>query len=176
MGGGQRAVGGAFTHPQRVRLLYKTILKLHRGLPLELRALVVTVIEAAREGQRRRAGGEWCYGAGVCLVGAGSGQVLPQCSLPPTGDQYTKDEFKRNKAASTEQSQAFMVEWTNYAITVAKQLGVRGSHTAKSLGRPLSQGDLDQFNDEQVHQLFELHEAAKNPEEPSTAQNPKKDT
>ncbi|EDW59494.1 succinate dehydrogenase assembly factor 3, mitochondrial [Drosophila virilis] len=27
------------THPQRVRLLYKTILRLHRGLPTELRAL-----------------------------------------------------------------------------------------------------------------------------------------
>ncbi|KAH8338931.1 hypothetical protein KR074_005680 [Drosophila pseudoananassae] len=27
------------THPQRVRLLYKTILRLHRGLPAELRAL-----------------------------------------------------------------------------------------------------------------------------------------
>ncbi|KAH8369458.1 hypothetical protein KR009_011275 [Drosophila setifemur] len=27
------------THPQRVRLLYKTILRLHRGMPAELRAL-----------------------------------------------------------------------------------------------------------------------------------------
>ncbi|XP_033148933.1 succinate dehydrogenase assembly factor 3, mitochondrial [Drosophila busckii] len=27
------------THPQRVRLLYKTILRLHRGLPRELRSL-----------------------------------------------------------------------------------------------------------------------------------------
>ncbi|XP_017139768.1 succinate dehydrogenase assembly factor 3, mitochondrial [Drosophila miranda] len=27
------------THPQRVRLLYKTILRLHRGMPTELRAL-----------------------------------------------------------------------------------------------------------------------------------------
>lgn len=27
------------THPQRVRLLYKTILRLHRGLPTELRVL-----------------------------------------------------------------------------------------------------------------------------------------
>lgn len=38
MGGGRR-VAEAFTHPQRVRLLYKTILKLHRGLPMELKAL-----------------------------------------------------------------------------------------------------------------------------------------
>lgn len=35
----------AFTHPQRVRLLYKTILKLHRGLPLELQALGIYLIQ-----------------------------------------------------------------------------------------------------------------------------------
>ncbi|KAK8384019.1 hypothetical protein O3P69_016037 [Scylla paramamosain] len=133
MGGGKKVVAEAFTHPQRVRLLYKTILKLHRGLPLELRAL---------------------------------------------GDQYTKDEFRRHKEASVEQSQAFMMEWTNYAITVAKQLGVRGAHTAKTLGRPLSQGDLDQFNDEQVYQLHELYEAATKPAEAPTTppQDHKKDT
>lgn len=102
--------------------------------------------------------------------------VVPQCSIPSTGDQYTKDEFKRHKAASKEQSQAFMVEWTNYAITVAKQLGVRGSHTAKTLGRPLSQADLDKFSDEQMNQLYELYEAASNPEAPSPAQDPNKET
>ncbi|KAI8045033.1 succinate dehydrogenase assembly factor 3, mitochondrial [Drosophila gunungcola] len=34
-----RIVMNQLTHPQRVRLLYKTILRLHRGLPAELRAL-----------------------------------------------------------------------------------------------------------------------------------------
>lgn len=29
----------AFTHVQRVRLLFKTILRLHRGLPVEMKAL-----------------------------------------------------------------------------------------------------------------------------------------
>lgn len=38
MGGGA-AVQQVFTHTQRVRLLYKTILKLHRGFPVELKAL-----------------------------------------------------------------------------------------------------------------------------------------
>ncbi|XP_071517347.1 succinate dehydrogenase assembly factor 3, mitochondrial isoform X2 [Panulirus ornatus] len=105
----------AFTHPQRVRLLYKTILKLHRGLPLELQAL---------------------------------------------GDQYTKDEFRRHKEASPEQAQTFMVEWTNYAVAVAKQLGIRGPHTSKILGKSLGESDLNNFNDEQIHQLYELYEAA----------------
>ncbi|XP_017076518.1 succinate dehydrogenase assembly factor 3, mitochondrial [Drosophila eugracilis] len=34
-----RIVMNQLSHPQRVRLLYKTILRLHRGLPAELRAL-----------------------------------------------------------------------------------------------------------------------------------------
>ena len=32
-------IASAFTHVQRVRLLYKTILRLHRGLPLEFKAI-----------------------------------------------------------------------------------------------------------------------------------------
>lgn len=32
-------ISNAFTHVQRVRLLYKTILRLHRGLPIEMKAL-----------------------------------------------------------------------------------------------------------------------------------------
>ncbi|KAG7166305.1 succinate dehydrogenase assembly factor 3, mitochondrial-like [Homarus americanus] len=109
----------AFTHTQRVRVLYKTILKLHRGLPLELKAL---------------------------------------------GDQYIRDEFQRHKEAAPEQAQAFMVEWTNYAVTMAKQLGIRGTHTAKTIGKPLKEGELDNFTGEQIYQLFELHEAATKPE------------
>ncbi|KAH8291966.1 hypothetical protein KR054_002793 [Drosophila jambulina] len=34
-----KLVMNQLTHPQRVRLLYKTILRLHRGMPAELRAL-----------------------------------------------------------------------------------------------------------------------------------------
>ncbi|XP_046653386.1 succinate dehydrogenase assembly factor 3, mitochondrial-like [Daphnia pulicaria] len=33
------AASTAFTHVQRVRLLYKTILRIHRGLPLEIKAI-----------------------------------------------------------------------------------------------------------------------------------------
>lgn len=101
--------------------------------------------------------------------------MVVQRIIPTAGDQYTKDEFKRHKEAAPEHAQAFMVEWTNYAITVAKQLGVRGSHTAKTLGRPLSSNELDNFNDEQVHQLYELYEAANNPEPPDSTQDPKKE-
>ncbi|XP_076056957.1 succinate dehydrogenase assembly factor 3 [Oratosquilla oratoria] len=113
--GGTKAVQEVFTHTQRVRLLYKTILKLHRGLPLELQAL---------------------------------------------GDQYTKDEFRRHKEASSEQTHTFMVEWTNYAITLAKQLGIRGTHMSKPIGKYIKEQQLDEFSGEQIYQLQELYEAA----------------
>lgn len=113
--------------------------------------------------------------SGLCSTGLVGCAVVVQCITSFTGDQYTKDEFKRHKEVSQEHAQAFMVEWTNYAITLAKQLGVRGSHTAKTFGRPLSQTELDNFTDEQVHQLYELYEAASNPETPSPAQDPKKE-
>ncbi len=54
------------THPQRVRLLYKTCLKLHRGLPDQM-------------------------------------QII--------GDAYVKEEFKRHKSATPEQTAAFMEAW-----------------------------------------------------------------
>ncbi|KAK4302473.1 hypothetical protein Pmani_025434 [Petrolisthes manimaculis] len=117
---GSKVVTQAFSHTQRVRLLYKTVLKLHRGLPLELKAL---------------------------------------------GDQYTKDEFRRHKEASPEQTKTFMLEWTNYAITVAKQLGVRGTHMSTKLGQRLKEQELDGFTDEQIQQLFELYQAAVENEE-----------
>ena len=33
------ATSTTFTHVQRVRLLYKTILRIHRGLPIEIKAI-----------------------------------------------------------------------------------------------------------------------------------------
>ncbi|CAL4165418.1 unnamed protein product, partial [Meganyctiphanes norvegica] len=117
--GGRKAAQQVFTHTQRVRILYKTVLKLHRGFPMELQAL---------------------------------------------GDQYTKDEFRRHKDATPEQAQIFMKEWTSYAITIAKQLGIRGTHQSKSIGKSFTEDDLETFNAEQIYQLFELHEAATKPE------------
>lgn len=77
-----------------------------------------------------------------------------------TGDQYTRDEFRRHKNATPEQTQAFMVEWTNYAITIAKQLGVRGAHMSKTFGQNFKDSDLENFNDEQIYQLYELYKAS----------------
>ncbi|XP_054003154.1 succinate dehydrogenase assembly factor 3, mitochondrial [Hylaeus anthracinus] len=105
------------SHVQRVRMLYKTILRLHRGLPTEIQSL---------------------------------------------GTSYVRDEFRRHKTCNDVETIIFLNEWTDYAVTLAKQLGLKGPHTAKPLGQNLTQEDIDKFRDEQVIQLYELMNAATN--------------
>lgn len=126
-------------HTSRVRTLYKVILKLHRGLPNELKLM---------------------------------------------GDNYVKDEFRRNKVANVQETIVFMNEWTvsikyglggfyltpilkNYAMGLAHQLGVKGPGTAMPVGAPLTEGMLDQMTEDQVQQLYDLMLAAvgENPDE-----------
>ncbi|XP_072376714.1 succinate dehydrogenase assembly factor 3, mitochondrial [Diabrotica undecimpunctata] len=109
----------SYTHIQRVRILYKTILKLHRGLPGELQLI---------------------------------------------GTSYTRDEFKRHKKCNTAEAQVFINEWTNYAITLAHQLGLRGPKTGTDkLGATLSTEEIDQLRDDQICQLYELMEESAKP-------------
>ncbi|KXJ79760.1 hypothetical protein RP20_CCG028132 [Aedes albopictus] len=105
------------THIQRVRTLYKTILRLHRGLPEGL-------------------------------------QVL--------GNQYVRDEFRRHKTCATHEASLFMNEWTDYAISLANQLGVKGKpNPIDCVGNDLDVHKLGDFRDEQVAQLYELLKASK---------------
>ncbi|CAH1364357.1 unnamed protein product [Tenebrio molitor] len=106
----------SFSNVQRVRILYKTILRLHRGLPKELHEL---------------------------------------------GTNYVRDEFKRHKTSNAGEAEVFIKEWTDYAIALAQQLGLRGPQTGSSIGASLNESDLNKFRDEQVYQLYELMEAAK---------------
>ncbi|XP_066587673.1 succinate dehydrogenase assembly factor 3, mitochondrial [Prorops nasuta] len=103
------------SHIQRVKKVYKIILRLHRGLPPEM-------------------------------------QVL--------GNNYVRDEFQRHKTCNTGEAAIFMHEWTDYALSLAKQLGLRGPKTAQQLGKDLNEKDYDKFRDEQMYQLYELMLAA----------------
>jgi len=104
-------------HGQRVKRLYKTILKLHRGLPPDLAYM---------------------------------------------GDMYVKDEFKRHKLATPEQTVTFMESWAKYAITVTKQVGIKGPKTASGdIGTSLSFAEIDTlFTEEQLVLLFDLYKAS----------------
>ncbi|XP_076752772.1 succinate dehydrogenase assembly factor 3 [Xylocopa sonorina] len=105
----------SLSHVQRVRKLYKMILRLHRGLPAEIQAL---------------------------------------------GTEYVRDEFRRHKNCDETTAIVFLNEWTQYAIMLTQQLGLRGPHTAKPLGKQLKEEDFNKFNDEQMCQLYELMNAA----------------
>ncbi|XP_022913027.1 succinate dehydrogenase assembly factor 3, mitochondrial [Onthophagus taurus] len=100
-----------YDHGQAVRLLYKTILKLHRGLPPAMQEL---------------------------------------------GTRYAREEFRRHKKCTPDQALIFVNEWTDYAITLAKQLGVQGIKKHTEIGKALNDKDLDHFRPEQVQQLYEL--------------------
>ncbi|XP_015428600.1 PREDICTED: succinate dehydrogenase assembly factor 3, mitochondrial [Dufourea novaeangliae] len=103
------------SHMQRVRMLYKTILRLHRGLPVEIQDL---------------------------------------------GSSYVRDEFRRHKKCNETEAIIFLNEWTDYALMLGKQLGLKGPRTAKPLGQNLNEEDFEKFRDEQVYQLYELMNAA----------------
>ncbi|CAO1421618.1 unnamed protein product [Diamesa serratosioi] len=104
------------SHVLKVRILYKSILRLHRGMPPALQEL---------------------------------------------GTNYTRDEFKRHKNLKVDapETHIFMMEWTDYALNLAKQLILKGS--APELGKSLDETQLDVFRDEQINQLHELLLAAK---------------
>lgn len=76
----------ASTHAQRVRILYKTILRLHRGKS-----------------------NYWSHVTKIIDLYSFKG--LPE-GLQPLGNQYAKDEFRRHKTCSTHEATLFMNEWT----------------------------------------------------------------
>lgn len=53
-----------------------------------------------------------------------------------------------------------LVNVQDYALSLAKQLGLRGPHTAQPLGKTLKEEDFDKLRDEQLYQLYELMVAA----------------
>ncbi|KAL6743549.1 ACN9 family protein [Ancylostoma duodenale] len=79
--------------------------------------------------------------------------------LPPParlmGDSYVKDEFRRHKDASPEHTAVFINEWTNYCVTLSKQLSSSGI-VKGFIGKDLEPEKLDSFAEEQLRQLLDL--------------------
>ncbi|XP_045913709.1 succinate dehydrogenase assembly factor 3, mitochondrial isoform X1 [Micropterus dolomieu] len=78
--------------------------------------------------------------------------------LRALGDQYVKDEFRRHKTASTEEVKNFMAEWENYKDTVQTQVleSAGKGPSAVKFGADLSERKLNDFQEEQIGQLYEL--------------------
>lgn len=132
-------------HEARVKLLYKTIFRLHRG-------------DCLKQSKKKP-------------FDIKSNLGLP-AEVQPLGNNYARDEFKRHKKCNEAEAAVFMVEWTNYAVQLSKQLGlgIKGSPQDK-IGVPLRENDIDHLRDEQVVQLYELMKAAT--EEPDKEEDKK---
>lgn len=93
--------------------------------------------------------------------------------LQSLGDGYVRDEFKRHKKCNEQEANLFMIEWTNYAVQLSKQLGLGiYGRPAKKIGTNLEVDVLDQFSENQIVQLYELMKAARN-EDGSTSAEPR---
>uniref|UniRef100_A0A0N4ZST5 Succinate dehydrogenase assembly factor 3 n=1 Tax=Parastrongyloides trichosuri TaxID=131310 RepID=A0A0N4ZST5_PARTI len=91
-------------------ILYKRILRLHYGLPKEMKIL---------------------------------------------GDGYVKDEFRRHKDAPPEYTLVFLKEWTEYCMSLSKQLSGKG--LAKGdFGKNINPNLIDQLDEDKLYQLYEL--------------------
>lgn len=78
--------------------------------------------------------------------------------LRALGDQYLKDEFRRHRSASPEEVKSFMAEWENYKDTLQTQVleSVGEQLSSVKFGANLSEGELSNFQDDQIGQLYEL--------------------
>ncbi|XP_067281748.1 succinate dehydrogenase assembly factor 3, mitochondrial [Pseudorasbora parva] len=77
--------------------------------------------------------------------------------LRALGDQYVKDEFRRNKTASGEEEVTrFMTEWQNYKDTLQTQVLEAAGNKKLVFGADLPEEKLKDFQDEQIGQLYEL--------------------
>ncbi|XP_029023472.1 succinate dehydrogenase assembly factor 3, mitochondrial [Betta splendens] len=76
--------------------------------------------------------------------------------LRALGDQYVRDEFRRHRNASDEETKSFMAEWENYRSTLQHQVLESAGHSSVKFGANLSKEQVRHFQDEQIGQLYEL--------------------
>ncbi|XP_068621261.1 succinate dehydrogenase assembly factor 3, mitochondrial [Battus philenor] len=76
------------------------------------------------------------------------------------GDNYARDEFKRHKTCNSEVARIFLNEWTDYAISLAKQMKPLQQVKKKAVGKYLDTKLLDFMTEDQLIQLYELRNAA----------------
>ncbi|XP_063953691.1 succinate dehydrogenase assembly factor 3, mitochondrial-like [Lytechinus pictus] len=80
------------------------------------------------------------------------------------GDEYVKAEFRRHKNVNSEEVQNFMKEWQGYAAMLSVQTeGVKSEEEIKQVGLHIDEKQLDDMNDMQVGQLYELYQETNKP-------------
>ncbi|XP_072910290.1 succinate dehydrogenase assembly factor 3, mitochondrial isoform X2 [Hemitrygon akajei] len=81
------------------------------------------------------------------------------------GDQYVKDEFRKNKVAGASEAARFLEEWQAYADILQTQVMESAKHPKEKIqyGANLTPNKLQSFNEGQIGQLYELMQEATKP-------------
>lgn len=77
------------------------------------------------------------------------------------GDEYAKAEFRRHKKVGPEEAANFVREWTNYADMI--EIQTSRDQPSSDIGAPLNHDSLEDFREEQLGQLLELHKETSKP-------------
>lgn len=138
------------SHELQVKMLYKVILRLHRG------ALFFAFIINK----------PFLMQTGTKILG-----LVPEMQM--IGNGYVRDEFKRHKDCKPNEAQQFLSEWANYAMNLSKQLKPKkaagtGLPEKPIVGEYLDEEKLNLLRDEQIVQLYELMQATKGDEQQKT--------
>ncbi|XP_062899884.1 succinate dehydrogenase assembly factor 3, mitochondrial [Mobula hypostoma] len=91
------------------------------------------------------------------------------------GDQYVKDEFRKNKVAGASETARFLEEWQAYADILQTQVMESAKQPMEKIryGANLTANKLQSFNEQQIGQLYELMQEATKPNyELSTENDP----
>merc|ERR1719445_397001 len=62
----------------------------------------------------------------------------------------------------------FMEAWSKYALTLSRQMGLKGPRFSSKIGDSLDEEKLDLFSEEQLVQLFELYKETSKPVDTNT--------
>ncbi|KAI9206238.1 protein ACN9-like protein, mitochondrial [Polychytrium aggregatum] len=98
---------------------------------------------------------------------------LPR-ALSLVGNNYIRDEFRRHRKADPAFVQGFSQSWTEYHEMLKMQLDAQAHDSRRvdpspgSLGRKLSETEIEAMNGQQLGQLYALREAAKGESEPKS--------
>lgn len=117
-----------YNHIQKVRILYKTILKLHKGLPEELQLLGTNYVrdEFKRHKKVDSKEADIFFGEWTVIF------------------EYF---FGNNN---------YIIGFQKYALNLAKQLQLQGIQSGEKLGAPINEEVIKHMRDEQIAQLYEL--------------------
>lgn len=80
------------------------------------------------------------------------------------GDQYVKNEFRRHKNANPDQITKFIQEWKIYADLLERQ-----QQQGDNFGSNISEEYLQNIDEDQLYQLYALHQEITNTSEGSDA-------